>query len=38
MTTFSAKLRKLGVTEQTGFGPAKSEFETLRARHELSSA
>jgi hypothetical protein len=36
MTTFSAKLRKLGITEQVGFGPTKSEFEALLARHGLS--
>ena len=36
MTTFSAKLRKLGVTEQVGFGPTKSEFEALLARHGLN--
>lgn len=37
MTTFSAKLRKLGITEQVGFGPTRSEFEVLLAQHGLNA-
>lgn len=33
MKLFSAKLRKFEITEQVGFGPTKSEFEALVARH-----
>ena len=29
MQAFSAKLRKLGITEQVGFGPTKAEFSAL---------
>jgi hypothetical protein len=32
MTAFTAKLRKLGVGEQIGFGPTKNEFEALLAQ------
>lgn len=33
MAAFSAKLRKLGVSEQVGFGPKKSEYEALLVQH-----
>jgi hypothetical protein len=37
MATFSAKLRKLGITGQMGFGPTRSEFEAL-ALHGLNES
>ncbi len=36
MMKFSAKLRKLGIAEQVGFGPTKTEFEALLAEHGLN--
>jgi DNA phosphorothioation-associated putative methyltransferase len=36
MTAFSTKLRKLGIGEQVGFGPTKSEFLELLQRHGLN--
>ncbi len=36
MAAFTAKLRDLGVTEQVGFGPTKSEFAALAAKHGLN--
>jgi hypothetical protein len=36
MAAFSASVRKLGVTEQVGFGPSRSEFEALLAQHGLN--
>jgi hypothetical protein len=36
MVAFSTKLRKLGVGEQVGLGPTKSEFEALLAEHGLN--
>ncbi len=36
MAAFSAKLRKLGVTEQPGLGPTKSELDTLLVRNRLN--
>jgi hypothetical protein len=36
MTTVSTKLRKLGVTEEVGFGPTRNEFDALLARHGLN--
>jgi DNA phosphorothioation-associated putative methyltransferase len=36
MVAFSAKLRKLGIAEQVGFGTAKNAFEALLARHGLN--
>jgi hypothetical protein len=37
MAAFSAKLRKLGITEQVGFGPTNIEFQELIARHGLNA-
>ena len=34
MKAFSAKLRKLGIAEQMGFGPTQGELDALLARHE----
>jgi len=36
MKAFSVKLRKLGVTEQVGFGPTLTEFRELIERHGLN--
>jgi len=35
MERFSAKLRKLGLREETiGYGPSKEKWESLRMEHE----
>ena len=36
MAVFSTKLRKLGITEQVGFGPTKNKLEALLAQHGLN--
>jgi hypothetical protein len=36
MEAFSFKLRKLGITEQVGFGPRKVEFASLLEKHGLN--
>jgi DNA phosphorothioation-associated putative methyltransferase len=36
MEAFSAKVRKLGITENMGFGPALTELRELRERHGLN--
>jgi len=37
MAEFSAKLRKLGMSEQVGFGATKEEFAGLVERHGLNA-
>ncbi|MCL4178847.1 MAG: hypothetical protein KJ072_14035 [Verrucomicrobia bacterium] len=36
MKAFSAKVWKLGINDQVGFGPTKGESEALLAEHGLS--
>jgi len=37
MKTFSAKLRKLGISEEVGFGPTVSEFNKLLGERDLNA-
>ena len=36
MAAFSAKVRKLGITEQVGFGPTKAELSTILEKNGLN--